>query len=812
MKYLFRDLRYSFRRLLSTPGFTLIVIISLSLGIGANSAIFSIVNAIFFQTLSVNNPKELIAVFPNRNNTEYVSFSYPNYLSYKDGNTVFSSLMAYQSIPLNLSSNGRAERVWGEIVTGNYFGTLGITTLKGRTLVPEDDKNVGAHQVVVISYGLWQRLFGKEDIIGQILVINGYSFNIIGVAPQDFIGIEKGRIPDLWIPMAMQHQVVPGPDRLKERGMGWLRVVGRLNKGITIEHAQAELRTLASQLAKDYPQYNKGVSISLFPAGQVHPEFQSMLGNFLAFLVAVLIFVLLIACVNTATLLMTRATLRQKETAIRLSIGATRAQLIRQLLTESVLLALAGGTVGLIFAYWITKLLIDVRPPTPFPIHLNFRLNTSVLVFTFLLSVLTGIIFGLVPALKASNPNLVSALKQEMISLGPVRRFSFINILVIIQIALSLILLIGAGLFIQSLRNAQFINPGFTNKNILLTSLDVGLQGYNETKGRDFYQQVSDRIGNLPGVKSVSIANLVPLSLAPPDADVFAEGSTLQSGSNGYPVDFNIVDEKYFQTLGISILQGRNFNNQDNAGSPGVVIINRRMANRFWPNQDAIGKRISLVGPSGPYLQVIGIVNDGKYRSLGEKPRSYFYLPLLQNYSNRAVLHIHTSGNPKTLINSVRDEVLSLDSNLPIFDIKSMEDHLTLSLFPAKIAATVLSGFGLVALLLAGIGIYGVMAYSVSQQTREIGIRIALGALSKDIYKMVIKRALIIITIGMLIGILGAIALMHLLSSLLYGISATDPLTFALIILLLIVIALVACFKPTYKSTTVDPLIALKHE
>ena len=841
MGNLWQDIRYGGRMLWKSPGFTAIAVLSLALGIGANTSIFSFVNAVLLRALPVAEPAQLVYVFSSNRNTPYNVASYPDYVDYRDKNEVFSALTAYASITLSLNSNDQADQISGQIVTGNYFDTLGVRAQVGRTFLPEEDTTPGGHPVAVISYGLWQSRFaGDPQITGRQLLLNGQSFTIVGVAPAEFNGAAAGQTNDIYVPMAMQALVRPprggysgemNPDLLARRGPRWLNMVGRLKPGVSAAQAQAAMSTLAAQLAQSYPDTNREVSATVSPVSKGDPTERGTLLSVAGLLLAVVGLVLLIACANVANLLLARAASRRKEISIRLALGASRGRLIRQLLTESVLLALLGGAGGLLLAVWLIDVMRTYSPPGNFfPVAFDFSLDKSVLAFTLLLSVITGLIFGIAPALQASKPDLVAALKDETAMLpgshGSVaRRFTLRNLLVVAQVALSLVLLISAGLFLRSLQQAQRIAPGFNSEHVLTMPLNINLLRYTKTQGQEFYRQVLERVAALPGVQSATLTRTPPLSGASRQSTVLIAGregpdrggNSETTGGGREDVANNVtlassVALNYFQTLSIPLLRGRDFNAQDVEGAPGVVIINETFAKRYLPNQDPLGARVSLNGAQGPWLEVVGLARDGKYITLGEAPAPFLYQPLAQRHESGMTLLVRTNGDPASYVSAVRGAVQSIERNLPLANARTMPELLRTSLFPARMGAVLLGVFGLLALLLASVGLYGVMSYSVSRRTREIGIRMALGAQRSDVLRLVLRESMTLVAAGMLLGLIAAFATTRLLAGFLYGVSPTDPAAFTGIALLLAVVALVASLVPARRAAKVDPMVAFRYE
>ena len=821
MQTLWQDLRYGARMLSKNPGFTFIAVLALTLGIGANTAIFSVVDEALVRPLPVPHPERLALLTMNTQIGLGLSYAYPDYVDDSDRNDVFSGLLGYGQMAMSLNVNGQSVHVDGMIVTGNYFDVLGVDPALGRTFSPEEDKTPNTHPVVVLSYGCWQRRFGAApNLIGQTISLNGYPFTVIGITPAEFNGTVRGYTPEIYAPIMMLAQAQPGWDTnaLTSRGMWWLRLMGRLKPGVTLQQAEAEMVALSEQVLSGTERH--GPFAEARPAVTDGRQGNTQMLNDLSFplklLMAVVGLVLLIACANVANLLLARASGRQKEIAVRLAVGASRWRLVRQLMTESLLLAVIGGAAGLMLALWLTDLLVTYTPPNDFAnLALEAKLNLRVLGFALGLSLLTSLVFGIAPALSASKPDLVPMLKNEASATGGrARRFSLKNVLVVAQVALSLIVLIGAGLCLQSLRNLNRIDTGFDTTKVLVLSVDLGLGGYDEARGRAFYSQLTERVAALPAVESAGWATVVPLG----------KGSMIRflNGLEGYQkqpgeqltITYNIVSDSYFKTMGVPLLAGRDFTPQDNAAAPKVAIINEAMARQYWPDSNPLGKHIDMGNSkSGPRsLEIIGLVKDSKYRSLTEASEPSFFEPAQQTYTTEMALHVRTAGDAKAVLAMVRQEVQSMDANLPVFNVKTLAEQKNSSLYTERMVATLLSAFGLLALGLAALGIYGVMAYTVSRRTREIGIRMALGAQVGNVLILILRQGLALILIGVALGIGGALLATRWLTSFLYGVSTTDATTFALIALLLTAVAWLACYIPARRATKVDPMVALRCE
>ncbi len=812
MQTLIQDLRYGARTLLKKPGFTLIAIITLGLGIGANTAIFSLVNTVALRPLPVAAADRIVEVTPLLRGESFGAFSYPAYKDFRDKNEVFDGLVAYFPEPMNLSRNGVNERVWGYLASGNYFDTLGVRAFKGRVFTQEDDRVPGAHPVAVVSYGCWQRRFGGDpNLVGKTIKLNGHDFTILGIAPAGFRGTVLVFEPDLYTPMMMAKQIAPQESSwFENRGNGGLLAFGRLKQGVTAKQARESLNLLVSQFARE-DQILERVTFSVTPPGLAIPMIRYGSLGLAGVLMATVALVLLIACVNLANLSLARAAQRRKEIAIRLSLGAGRMRIVRQLLTESVTLSLAGGAAGWLIALWMIDLAAAFKPPVDFNFLIDLKPDWRVMAFTVIVSFITGALFGLAPALQATKVDLIPVLKNEG-GLEGYRRSRFHNGLVVAQMALSLLLLIAAGLIVRSLQQVQMIGPGFEVENRITMSVDLGLQGYDEARGREFYKQLISRVESLPGVRGASYIDSLPLNLDFNNGAIYAEGQPFTRASDLPSVPYGLVWPRYFETMGVPLLEGRDFTMLDNKDESRFVIVNETFARRFWPGQNPIGKRLSRSGPDNPRFEVIGVVKDGKYFTLGEAPRPFVYYPMAREYDSNVSLVVHTNAEPQSMINTIRREVERLDANLPLYDVKTMSEHLRFSLFPLRAGAWAAGSFALLALLLAGLGVYGVMAYAVSQRTREIGLRMALGARGGDVMRLVVRQGMRLALIGLLIGLAGSLALTRLMSSVLYGVSATDVVTFAVVTLLLGLVVLIACYLPARRAAKVDPIVAIRCE
>ncbi|MGE5321861.1 MAG: ABC transporter permease, partial [Actinomycetota bacterium] len=816
MHNFFQDIRFALRSMRKSPGFAIVAVITLALGIGANTAIFTVVNAVFFHPIPVRDPERLLEIFTIDQrkdllaNTALFPSSYPNgediqrRLQSFSGVTIDSFLFA----PVSISIHGVPDQYFAEMVSGNYFDVLGVRAAMGRTFRAEEDAEPGAGPVIVLSHNFWERKFAADpNIIGRNVMLNGQGFTVIGVAPRGFQGASAIGGPDMWVPMSMHDQILSGLVKtfFNERRFLGFRVIGRLKDGVRPEQANAELRNIAKDLERDFPLANKGRSFTTLPLLEsvLNPNQRGLFERAGAVMMAIVGIVLLVACFNVANLLLARAAGRKREMSIRVAVGASRGRIVTQLLTEAMVLATAGGALGLGLAILGRNLLWKFRPPGVGATDLDLSLDSHVLLFTMLMALGTGIVFGLAPALQSSRPDLNAELKER--SGGELytgRRFRLRDVLVTVQVAICLVALIGAGLFLISLRNAQTMDPGFSTKNLAMLSFDLGSLNYDAARSKEFQRHALESIQSLPGVKAATLANIVPLFNGGFGRTLFREGEDASNGQNGKVTQMGAVSWDYLQTMGIPLLRGRGFDSSVREDSPRVAIINETAAQRIWPNQDAIGKRFRFFKDT-EWTEVIGIARDSKYNTLGENPQPYMYVPLIQNPSPAVTLFFRTAGDPRGTLNAARAQVQQLDRNLPVRNVWPIGEVISQALWAARFEAGLLTLFAMIAMLLCAVGIYGVAGYSVGQRIREFGIRMALGAQPGDVILMVLRQSAAALAAGVLAGLVAAFVLARFIVNLLYGVGAGEPVAFIATALLLIAIGLLASYVPARRAARV---------
>ncbi|MFY9805228.1 MAG: ABC transporter permease [Candidatus Acidiferrales bacterium] len=812
MGSLWQDVRYAIRMLLKSPGFSAIAVLTLALGIGANSTIFSWINSTLLNPIpGAANTANILAFTSGGNSRVPVPFSYPDFEDLRKRSTSFSSLIGSSIYPLNLTGKAKPERTWGTLASANYFDFLGVHPILGRGFLPSEDEKPGGAPVVVISYRLWQLRYGGEaSVIGRTLQINDHPYTIVGVAPPVFQGTQTSLRSELWIPIVMVQQIISNRDRLHERSDTWVNLLGRLDPGVTPGQAQAEMNIRMKELVEQYPKDHQGENVvTVYPLWRAPFGANGYLYILLPMLMAIAGAVLLLACANVANLLLVRSVARRREIAIRLSIGATRWRLVRQLLIESLILALAGGGIAMLITFWTAGTFSQFVPPTNLPLALDVHVDGIVLLATMLIAVLTGVIFGVLPALRASDLAPSSVLKEEgSAASGGARKARLASTLVVAQIALSLFLLVCAGLFIRSFRAAQKVNPGFNPDHVFIASYSLFPAGYDAATGIEFHRQLLAKLEALPGVESATLADWVPLGYTSDATTVNPEGYVPQPHES-MDVNDSCVGPNYLRTMQIPLIAGRDFTDQDTLTSQRVVIVNEAFVHRYWPNQDGVGKRVH-VGEG--WATIVGVTRTGSYFSLRDTSLPFIYEPILQDYSNTATVHLRVAGNPLSYAGAVEKAVHNLNASMPVFDESTLKTRVQIASIGQRIAGTFVGAFGLLALILAAVGIYGVIAYTTRQRTREIGIRMALGAQTADVFRLVLSHGVRLIVAGLAIGLALSLVLTRFLRTILFGVGAADAITFTGVAILLTAVALLACYIPARRAMRVDPMVALRYQ
>lgn len=812
METIWQDLRYGIRMLLKAPSFSIVATIALALGIGANTAIFSVVNAVLLRPLPFPNADQLMMIWETDSKLGQVSgtASYPNFADWRDQNHVFERLSSYYNNDFIMTGRGDSARLQGTVVTADLFPLLGVAPAIGRVFLPAEDKPNDRGPVVVLSQQLFQQRFNADpNVVGQSMVLNGRNYTIVGVMPSAFQFPIQNEPVELWTTMSVDME---GKEPFTDsRGAHYLSVIGRLKPGVSKEQAQAELTSISARLEQQYPDKN------LHRSSRIEPALEALVGDIrpaLLILLGAVGCVLLIACANVANLSLARAMTRHKEMAIRAALGASRSRVVRQLLTESVLLSLAGGALGLVLAVWWSDLLIALGKED-IPRALQVGLDWRVLGFTLAVSILTGVVFGLVPALHSSKTELTETLKEGGRGSGEgARRNRVRGLLVVGELAIAVVLLVGAGLLIQSLWRLRQVSPGFNPQNVLTFVIGLPEVKYPTAKQAQFYKDLKTRMESIPGVTSASAVMPLPLSGDRYSISFETEGRPVAKGDQP-SADFFTIGLGYFKTMGIPQLAGRDFTEHDDRQAPGVIIVNQAFARKFFPNEDPIGKRIKpgiSTDEGKPVMrEIVGVVADVKNRSLSTEVRPGYFVPSAQVPFDRMTIVVKSAGDPRSLITSLQREVTSMDKELPTFNIKTMDDYLAASVAAPRFNTTLLSIFAAVALILTIVGLYGVMSYTVAQRTNEVGIRMALGAQTRDVLRLIVSQGFKLVLLGLVIGLVGAFALTRLISSLLFGVTTKDPLTFAAVAVLLALVALLACYLPARRASRVDPMEALRY-
>jgi predicted permease len=815
MTSFWQDIRYSLRVIAKAPGFAALAILTLALGIGANTTIFSWINSTLLNPVpGLTKPNEVVSLTLSKPGDNPFPFTYPDLEAMRDGQQSFTGIAACNFVQMSLTSKGKPERIFGMVASANYFDVLGVRPVLGRGFLPEEDEKPGGASVAVISYRLWKTHFGaNRNIVGQTIQINQRPYTIIGVTPAAFQGSQTGVRTDIWAPIMMEAQLDPQGDLLHDHHYFWLLGFGRLKPGVTLEQAQQEMTLRLKPEVKNYPEEHKGHdSVTVYPLWRNPFGLNFFLATLLPMLMCIAGLVLLLACANVANLMLVRAVGRRREIAIRMSLGGSRWQLVRQLLVESLILALVGGGVALLITFWTQGTLLKFMPVTEdIPLALTIAADRTVLLATLVISVLTGVMFGILPALRASGTAPAAVLKEDAGNVaGGFRKARLASGLVVAQISLSLLLLICAGLFIRSFRSAQQMYPGFNPHNVLIASYDLFTAGYSDSTGAEFDRQLVAKLQTLPGVQSVALSNRVPLGFGGGSTSVKPEGY-ISPPNESMETQVAITTPNFFQTMQIPLMKGRDFTLQDNGNSQRVVIVSEAFANRYWPNQEPLGKKLNS-DLTHEWFTVIGVARDTKVFNLNEKPTPFLYLSLYQVYRPGMTIHVRTAGDPLTFAKTIEQAVHELNPELGLFDFTTLDLRTQFASFGQRVAGTFVGAFGLLALVLAAVGIYGVTSYTTRQRTHEIGIRVTLGATKEDVLRLVLGHGLTLMLIGVGLGLVLAFVLTRFLKSLLLGVTSTDALTFLSVAILLCAVALFACYIPARWAMRVDPMVALRYE
>ncbi len=812
MQSVLQDLTFALRRIRKNPGFTILAILTLALAIGANTTVFSAVNALLLRPLPViDHPEQLVFFTSGAAGTNQ---SYPNYRDIRERTKTLSGVAAIRIAPMSVARGEKAVRLWGYEATGNYFQVLGIHPALGRFFTPSEDVKPGANPYAILSYDCWQNRFGADrDIVNKLIAIDGLKYTVLGVAPKGFIGTERLLAPDLWVPMSMEAQLESGNDWLNVYSTYDIWVFGRLKSGVPLKKVQSEIDDITAQLIREHPLQNEGLRIRLTKIGLIGESFRGSITAFSTVILCVAGLVLLIACTNLASSLLAQSADRKRETAIRIALGAGRLRLVRQLLTENTILALGGGAVGILLTYWLIDAFTSTSLPVDFPIRkgAGASVDFHVLCFELAVSLFTVLLFGLAPALATTRPNVLPALKNETWS-QRLRRFEVRDLLVVGQITLSVVLLVGSILVVRSLQNALTVDVGYNPRNAASVSFDLGMQGYDEAHGLAFQKRLLERAQNLPGIESASLSNTIPLSMDVSTTTVTGYGQPEQRHSDKIHAVYYFAGPNFFSTLQTKLMEGRGFTWRDNANSPRVVVVNNSLAHRLFPHENALGKRLSQGSGQGPWYQIVGIVEDGKYESLNDENKPAMFWSLLQRYTPTATLVARSHLPTGQIVSVLRQTLKQMEPAMPLYAVGSLEDYLKFPTSPARLAAEALGSFGFLAVALATIGVYGAMSYAVARRTREIGIRVAIGAKPRDILNLVLRRTVVIVGIGMVAGLVAAFATGHFFAAVLYGVSPRDPVTYLAAVALMSLVAIAACVFPTRRALTIDPVRALREE
>jgi len=810
-----QDLKYGLRALAKSPGFALLVIVTAALGIGANTTIFSWINATLLNPVpGLTRANEVVSLTLSKPGENPFPFTYPDVEATRDGQRSFTGIAACGFVTASLTGRGKPERLAAMVASANYFDVLGVRPTLGRGFLPAEDEKPGGAPVAVISYRLWQKRFAADpNIVGRTIGLNERPYSIVGVTPAAFQGSQTGVRTDLWVPLMMEAQFNPLGDLLHDHHYFWLLVFGRLQPGVSLAQAQEEMtRRLKGEVDK-YPEEHRGHStVSVYPLWRSPFGMNFFMATLLPMLMCIAALVLLLACANVANLMLVRSAGRRQEFAIRIAMGASRWRLVRQLLVESTVLSLAGGAVALLFTQWTEGALMAFLPVTPdIPLSLTVETDRTVLLATLCISVLTGVIFGILPALRSSGIAPAEVMKEEAGNVsGGLGKARVTSVLVVAQISLSLLLLISAGLLIRSFRSAQSIDPGFNPHHVLIASYDLFPAGYAEATGMEFDRQIVAKLGTLPGVESVALSDRVPLTFAGGSTAVKPEGYVSRANEST-ETQVAIVTPNYLHTMQIPVVEGRDFTAQDTKGSQPVAIVSRAFANHYWPGQEAVGKQLNS-DLTHQWFTVIGVARDAKEVGLNEEPMPFLYLSLFQVYRAQMTINVRTTGDPLASAKTVETAVHEINPDILVFDETTVESRSQFASFGQRVAGTFVGAFGLLALALAAIGIYGVTAFTTRQRTHEIGIRFALGATGQDVLRLVLGQGLRLMLIGVCLGLAFSWLLTRFLKSLLLGVTNTDALTFSMVTLLLCAVALFACLIPARWAARVQPVVALRQK
>lgn len=822
MRNFMQDLRFALRTLAKNPGFAVIAIVTLALGMAVNTTVFSVVNGFLLRPLPVPHADQITVLALKQPSVEgNYRFSYPAYEDLRDQTDSFSDVFAYRVTLGAVSFDRKSDHCLISRVSSNYFSALDVKPAYGRVILPTEGRTPGADAVIVLGYSYWRRRFAADlKIVGQKVELNDHSFTVVGVTPREFHGTYSVMDMDAYVPFSAETGEDPDNPVQKtwtSRGSRTLTVMGRLKPGVSMKQAQASLNVIAERIAQVHPETEKGMAVQLFPERLARPDPEAdnpIPATSIAFMCLAGL-VLLVACFNIANVLLVRATVRQREMAIRAALGAGQGRLVRQYLTESLLLALLGGGAGLVLATWASGFLSSLSLGTDLPLRFDFRPDARVYVFALAAVFVTGLIVGMMPALRAARTNVNSVLHEggRGSSSGLGRQFAR-NTLVIAQVAGSFVLLIVAGLFVRSLNKAEKMNLGFNPDHVLDLSMDVEQVGYKEPQAREAYREMDKRIAALPGVQSVAQALTVPMGYVGADDRIWIQEHPYAAGQQPPEIPFNQITPSYLDTLQMPLLRGRKFSDADSEKAPSVAIINETMARKFWPNEDALGKHFGSKGANGPFMEVVGIVQDAKYQNLTEDPHAFYYVPFEQSYNSLRTIHVRTSLPPESLALQIESVIHQVVPDVPITEVKTMNEALqgANGFFLFRFGAQLTTTMGLLGLVLAVVGIYSVVSYAAAQRTQEIGIRVAMGASPREILKMVLRQGLGVVGIGLAVGLLVAFVGTRVMSNLIVGIKPTDPLTFAVVVSLLTAIALFACWIPARRATRIDPLVALRYE